>query len=133
MAMKRESGGSKKPVKRAIIKAKATKSRGSKSAEQMGNMNARENVRVNKYYKDIVSKKTVDNAKAKDAANAKAKNGIPRLDEASAPRRNQRAGGGKNLSTTEMGSKKRSMPAAPAGRRTAKKVPATKRPGTRGR
>ena len=100
MAMKKMTGA-KKPV----AKMATTKSRGSKTAEQMGNMNQRETVRAQRGGGTVTSKRDVANAKAKDAANKKAKNGIPKLNEASASRASQRAGGSKNLSYGEMKAK----------------------------
>jgi hypothetical protein len=93
MAMKRESGASKKPAKG---KATASKSRGSKTAVQMGNMNQMEAVRQKANPTSNISsyraKKTVATSKGTKLGN---KN----------QRLEQRAGGSKNKSTAEMKSK----------------------------
>jgi hypothetical protein len=81
--------------------------RGSKSAKQMGDMNAMENVRVNKYYKNIVSKAEVKGMKSegksqsKTFTNARGEKFGAKTSEVARARQAQRAGGGKNLGPME--------------------------------
>jgi hypothetical protein len=128
MAMKKTTGGSK---------PKVTKSRGSKTAKQMGDMNQRELYNAyrgqNKDQRPLKYGEAVGKVGTKEAATAKM--GIERriLRER---RDSQRAGGGKNLGPMEKSAarKSKAMPKAPAGRaKQARKTVATKRPGSRGR
>jgi hypothetical protein len=118
MAMKKMAGGTKKPVAKKIA---VTKSRGSRTATQVGNENARENVRVNKYYKNIVSKAEVKGmskegkSQSKTFTNARGEKFGANGSEVARARKSQRAGGGKNLGPMEK-PKPKAMPAKAAGR-----------------
>jgi hypothetical protein len=118
MAMKKMTGA-KKPV----AKMATTKSRGSKTATQVGNMNAMENVRVNKYYKNIVSKAEVKGMKSegksqsKTFTNARGEKFGAKTSEVARARKSQRAGGGKNLGPMEKKPMSKVVkPKAPRGR-----------------
>jgi hypothetical protein len=73
----------------------------------MGDMNAMENVRVNKYYKNIVSKAEVKGMKSegksqsKTFTNARGEKFGAKTSEVARARQAQRAGGGKNLGPME--------------------------------
>ena len=125
-AGKMKSTGSAKPT---------TVSRGSKTAKQMGDMNAMENVRVNKYYKNIVSNAEVKGMKSegksqsKTFTNARGEKFGANGSEVARARKQQRAGGSKNLGPMEKkpmskAAKVKAMPKKPAGvaKKTARQV-----------
>jgi hypothetical protein len=92
MAMKNTTGGSRKPAPKMAAKPKpkpkatVTKSRGSKTAVQMGNMNQMERNRIHRGYETKSSAAKVEKGTRHDKA----------------VRINQRAGGGKNPSYYEL-------------------------------
>ena len=81
--------GAKKPV----AKMATTKSRGSKTATQVGNQNQIESSRVSKSGKVTAAQAKAENPKNKIAEGKKSAVGVRNM---------QRAGGSKNLSNREM-------------------------------
>jgi hypothetical protein len=108
MAMKNTTGGSKKPVKG---KATAAKSRGSKTAKQMGDMNARE---LYNAYRDAKSNKE-KNPVGRYAQAPKAATKVTKAEakkfggETAIARKVQRAGGSKNLGLDETSKSRRAV------------------------
>ena len=87
--------GAKKPV----AKMATTKSRGSKTATQVGNQNQIESSRVSKLGKVTAAQAKAENPKNKIAEGKKSAVGVRNM---------QRAGGSKNLSNREMYEKRNS-------------------------
>jgi hypothetical protein len=111
MAIKKTTPRGGPGAKRVAKKTTTTKSRGSKTAKQMGDMNAMESTRVNKYYPDKIT--TAQASKGK-------KSGF-RMNEAIPGFMDQRAGGSKNISFKEMQAKKLKAKTAAANKGVANK------------